>query len=228
MKIRNYKFLDKVRGRFKLSRRILEFKRPKWKKIKKHLSRSFRYKRRKGKFIRIFAQKPARKPNIFKQPVFFGWHKVKNSFKDKINLGRTFLILNDYNRRKKAILQREKFTVRLERSKAIFLRRFFEPEYFISSVFLAISPSHAKKYKESRILYKNEVVCEGKDFLKKGDLLTINGKIIKFSKIRKKFNNFEHLSSFYEYDYYTQSFVILKDYEEIDEKDLSLSLIDSI
>lgn len=212
MKIAKYKFLNKLKGNFKLSKRILNFKRPKWNLAKKVL-----LKRKKKRQI-----------DVFKQSMGIGWEKSIKNFKTKIDLGRSLLVYNNYNKRKKSKVLQQKFIQKEERINTIFLKRFFEPEYFLSSVFIANSPNESKKYQDARKIYKNETLYTENEHLRKGDLLSLENKVVKFRPIRKRFNTVEHFSSFYEYDYYSQSFFILKNFEEIDEKDIYLSLTDTI
>lgn len=211
--INKYKFFNKVKGKFKISNRLLKFNRPKWSITKKNFLK---------KNINL------KTPEVYKQNVKQGWEKTKKSFKNEINFGRFLLILNNHNRRKKAKIQSQTFTNRTDKINGIYFKRFFELDFFLYSVFLSNSVEQSKKLIESRQISKNELSVNSSTFLKEGDLVTLNTLDFNFSKIRNKFNISENFSSFYEYDYYTQSFVILKNFSDVNQKDIYLTSVNFI
>lgn len=113
--INKYKFLNKIKGRFKVSNRILKFKRPKWNIVKKAFLK-------KTNILKV--------PEVYKQNIIPGWEKTKKSFKNKINLGRFLLVLNNHNKRKKAKVQVKGFVNKSDKINRIYFKRFFELDFF--------------------------------------------------------------------------------------------------
>lgn len=206
--INKYKHLNRFKGRIRVSNRLLKFKRPKWNIAKKTL-------------FKTFAQ--SKLQQIYNQNVLPGWEKTKKSFKNRINLGRYLLTLNNNNRRKKSEILRTKFTNKNDKINTIFFKRFFELDFFLYSVYLTSSVNESRKAVESKKIFKNDVNSNLKKNLKKGDLIISRNNNFEFIKIKEKFNFNEGLNSFYEYDYYTQSFIVLKNFKEVNKKDIYIS-----
>lgn len=206
--INKYKHLNRFKGKIRVSNRLLKFKRPKWNIAKKIL-------------FKTFAQ--SKLLQIYKQNVLPGWEKTKKSFKNRINLGRYLLTLNNNNRRKKSEILRTKFTNKNDKINTIFFKRFFELDFFLYSVYLTSSVNESRKAVESKKIFKNDVNSNLKKNLKKGDLIISRNNNFEFIKIKEKFNFNEGLNSFYEYDYYTQSFIVLKNFKEVNKKDIYIS-----
>jgi ribosomal protein S4 len=211
--INKYKFLNKVKGNFKLSNRILKFKRPKWNIIKKTFLK-------KNNFLKV--------PEVYKQNIILGWEKTKKSFKNKINLGRFLLILNNHNKRKRSKVQIKGFKSKTDKINSIYFKRFFELDFFLYSLYLSNSVEESKKLIESRKIYKNDTCINSNSFLKKGDLVSLNVTNFEFSKVQNKFNISENFCSFYEYDYYTQSFIVLKNFSNVNKKDIYLTSLNFV
>lgn len=211
--INKYKFLNKIKGRFKISNRILKFKRPKWNIVKKTFSK-------RNNLLKV--------PEVYKQNITPGWEKTKKSFKNKINLGRFLLVLNNHNKRKKSKVQVNGFVNKTDKINGIYFKRFFELDFFLYSASMSSSVKESKKLIESKKVYKNEVCASNNSFLREGDLIELNLKDFEYSKVKNKFNILENFSSFYEYDYYTQSFIMLKNFSNVNKKDISLTSVNFV
>lgn len=203
--INKYKFLNKLKGKFRVSTRLFKFKRPKWNLVKKAFLKS--------DFNVKF-------PQVYKTNIIPGWEKTKKSFKNRINLGRFLLVLNNHDRRKRSKIQNKNFIYNDDKVNTIYFKRFFELDFFLYSIYTSSSVEESKKYLESKKVFKNETNSFSKSELKKGDLIQVKNDDFEFNKIKVKFNMSENFSSFYEYDYYNQSFFILKDFSEVNKKDI--------
>ena len=205
-----YKHLNTFKGTLKVSNRVLNFKRSKWNTVKKILFKT---------------DVQPKVLDIYKQQVLPGWDKVKRSFKNRINFGRHLLNLNNNKRRKKSELLKTKFITRKDKINTILFKRFFELDFFLYSVYLTHSVNESRKAVEANKIYKNGINTNIKKNLKSGDLITFQDNNFNFNKIQGKFNSSDGINSFYECDYYTQSFVLLKSFNEVTEKDIYLSPI---
>jgi len=197
-----------------VSNRVLNFKRPKWKKIQKN------FKRKKIKFIDIFLQKATYK----------NWNKVKKTYKKGLDLKRYLDILSDV---KFSISYYKKFLSNQTNSlfftkNLVFnflIKKFFRLDLLLWKLKIFSSPYESRQnIKNSFILVNNKSSYESY-FLKKGDIIKFNS----FSLLTyntKILNNkgFDFLQSFIEIDYYTNCIIILKDLNTFSIEDFFLIL----
>lgn len=205
--INKYKLLSKFKGITQVSNRVLNFKRPKWNSLKKLVIRK--------KIISKLSE-------LYKQNVSFGWEKAKKNFKNKISLNRLLLIKLQNNKRKRSKLLRSVSNNKNDKLHSFFFKNFFEIDFFLYSVCGAKTSYEAKKLIESKSVFKNfNSVCNDLK-LSSGDILSFNTANYEYFSIKNRYNISESVNSYYEYDYYMQSFVILKNFSDVNKKDMFL------
>jgi ribosomal protein S4 len=197
-----------------VSNRVLNFKRPKWKKIQKN------FKRKKIKFIDIFLQKATYK----------NWNKVKKTYKKGLDLKRYLDILSDV---KFSISYYKKFLSNQNNSlffikNLVFnflVKKFFRLDLLLWKLKIFSSPYESRQnIKNSFILVNNKSSSESY-FLKKGDIIKF--KLFSLLTYNTKSSNnkgFDFLQSFIEIDYYTNCIIILKDLNTFSIEDFFLIL----
>jgi ribosomal protein S4 len=197
-----------------VSNRVLNFKRPKWKKIQKN------FKRKKIKFIDIFLQKATYK----------NWNKVKKTYKKGLDLKRYLDILSDV---KFSISYYKKFLSNQNNSlffikNLVFnflVKKFFRLDLLLWKLKIFSSPYESRQnIKNSFILVNNKSSSE-LYFLKKGDIIKF--KLFSLLTYNTKISNnkgFDFLQSFIEIDYYTNCIIILKDLNTFSIEDFFLIL----
>jgi ribosomal protein S4 len=197
-----------------VSNRVLNFKRPKWKKIQKN------FKRKKIKFIDIFLQKATYK----------NWNKVKKTYKKGLDLKRYLDILSDV---KFSISYYKKFLSNQNNSlffikNLVFnflVKKFFRLDLLLWKLKIFSSPYESRQnIKNSFILVNNKSSYESY-FLKKGDIIKF--KLFSLLTYNTKISNnkgFDFLQSFIEIDYYTNCIIILKDLNTFSIEDFFLIL----
>jgi ribosomal protein S4 len=197
-----------------VSNRVLNFKRPKWKKIQKN------FKRKKIKFVDIFLQKATYK----------NWNKVKKTYKKGLELKRYLDILSDV---KFSISYYKKFLSNQTNSlfftkNLVFnflIKKFFRLDLLLWKLKIFSSPYESRQYIKNNVILVNNKSSYEVYFLKKGDII----KFKSFSLLNYKnkiLNNkgFDFLQSFIEIDYYTNCIIILKDLNTFSIEDFFLIL----
>ena len=197
-----------------VSNRVLNFKRPKWKKIQKN------FKRKKIKFVDIFLQKATYK----------NWNKVKKTYKKGLELKRYLDILSDV---KFSISYYKKFLSNQTNSlfftkNLVFnflIKKFFRLDLLLWKLKIFSSPYESRQYIKNNVILVNNKSSYEAYFLKKGDII----KFKSFSLLNynnKILNNkgFDFLQSFIEIDYYTNCIIILKDLNTFSIEDFFLIL----
>jgi ribosomal protein S4 len=197
-----------------VSNRVLNFKRPKWKKIQKN------FKRKKIKFVDIFLQKATYK----------NWNKVKKTYKKGLELKRYLDILSDV---KFSISYYKKFLSNQTNSlfftkNLVFnflIKKFFRLDLLLWKLKIFSSPYESRQYIKNNVVLVNNKSSYEAYFLKKGDII----KFKSFSLLNYKnkiLNNkgFDFLQSFIEIDYYTNCIIILKDLNTFSIEDFFLIL----
>lgn len=184
--------------------RLLQFKKSKWKKIKK---------------LKNFKRTPFFK--IEHTPVSVrNWERLKNYYKIKLKLKLFYKLRYDCTVFTKNFLKNKKI-------KLLFLNNFMRMNYrvdiLLSQLKLFSSPYETRDYiKQGVITLNNKILKSDQHFLMKGDILHIknykssNLKLINYKK--------EILFSFLEVDYYTQTLVIIKNVEDLSLEDITCNL----
>lgn len=215
-KINKYKYISDHKKRLKLSLRILKFKRPKWNRLKKYVFKTLKSKTRFKR--RIKRKRTFRLINPYKQKVQIGWQKIRKSYKNWIVFKRTLLLLSGNNPRRRSNLVNLKEINKYSRKNLYLFKRIYFLNSFAQYINISSSNENARKLIESRLLYVNNKTSNSK-LMKKGDIVSFLDFDYNFYRLKKKYINLEGVTSFFEYDYYSQSFAILKDLNEISQKD---------
>ena len=218
--IPKYKKISKLDNSLspRISLRVLKFRRPKWKKVQKGLITTFK------------GSKSFVNPMILKNS-YQHWDKVKNYYRDGIQFKTRVLSMYDnsftINFFKKEILLNKKKTI-----KDTLLFGFIKPEFRIDILlwrlnFFSSSFQARQSINEGEIKLNNKKIL-GNVFLKKGDIISFSScKSLSSSNITnifsKLFNN-DIFCTFIEVDFYTQTIVIIKNFEELTADDFSLFL----
>lgn len=215
LKINKYKHIDRYKKKIKLSLRILKFKKPKWKRIKKFIFRflksKIRYKRRRKRLKKLV--------HPYKLKVRIGWEKVKRAYKNWILLKRSLLLLSGNNTRRRTSLIKIKALDIYSKKNILLFKRLYFLNTFAQYVNLCKTDESARKLIESGQLLKNSVFLN-RATLCSGDIIFLNDLTFNYYNLNTRYIYLGGMNSFFEYDYYTQSFVILKNFSEINKKDM--------
>lgn len=205
---------------WKLPKRVLKFKRPKWFKIKKkirvwrfkwennrkirlspvyinHIKISIRRRYYAKKFFKVQQQAKKYLASLFENSVKFN---KKNKFKDRNSVVSSYLI--------KPI-----FRIDLLLWYLSFFNSSVEARSFIN---------------EKNVLINNKIVWPNYE-LKKGDIISFSlnpdyAEKNKYKKITKKYKKSRKFFPFLEYDYYTNNIIVLKNWNDLSQDELSLTI----
>lgn len=198
-----------------ISNRVLNFKRPKWKKIQKN------FKHKKIKFINIFLQKATYK----------NWNKVKKTYKKGLELKRFLDILSDT---KFSVSYYKKFLSNNKNNSLFFIKnlvfnflikKFFRLDLLLWKLKIFSSSYESRQYIKNNFILVNDKKSYESYFLKKGDIIKF--KTFNLLNHKNKISNnkgFDFLYSFIEIDYYTNCIVMLKDLNTFSIEDFLLIL----
>lgn len=198
--------------------RILKFRRPKWKNVKKSLEIS-------SKNFGLFVN-----PAITKVSYKY-WDKSTDYFKDGIQLKR--FLINSFDRSIKVGFLKKEINFNSQNViKKMLVNCLIRPNYrldiLLSSLNLFSSSYQARQFINDGIVLINSKKAKGNTFIKKGDIISFNSsKIYKhlyLNDILSSFLKNEIIYSFIEIDFYTKTFIVLKDPEDLTSKDLTLLL----
>jgi ribosomal protein S4 len=212
-KFKIYKYLS--RSTAKLSLRVLKFRRPKWFKIQKNI----KYKK-KSRLLNFF---------LIKRKFKF-WDRLKKNYKMSLFTKKQYQFLFDGL----ASLSKSKKKQRiLHIKKNFFFEKFAKPEYRLNillwNLHFTNSVHMSKKLVESKQFSVNGKSIGSIVFLKKGDVVTFKSNFtLDLAKNIKKYFFFAKLLSFVEIDYYSCSFIVIKESNLLSVEDLYLLLKEDI
>lgn len=179
--------------------RLLKFKKSKWKKLKSFLIKV----RHKNSFL-------SKNVTFLKSKT---WLRVKNLYKIKLK----------YN-----ILRRHRYgfdcklqSKNLSFEKKFIIENFIRPEYRLDVLLWRLrfffSIYQARQFlKNGYIEINSKKIYSEHQILNKGDIIKLKNIIFNPNlRLRKEFN-----FSFLEFDYYTQTIIILKNYNELSDMDI--------
>lgn len=205
-------------GLRKLPLRVLKFKRPKWASIKKKL----KVKRFVWKFNKRTWKKP-RFVNLLKIGIKkkFYMNKV---FGIKLQTKKYISSLYD-NSVKVAWNNDEKF--RKNSICNVIAKPMYRVDILLWYLNFFSSAAASKQFINSKKTFVNNKVVGSNYILKQGDMLSFDlpGCIESFNSyrnIKSKFLKSRHLFPYLEYDYYSNTFLVLKSWNQLTENDLTL------
>lgn len=210
--IRKYKIYTKTRNISRYPSRVLKFKRSKWLKIKNLVLRQQKNTKRKFAY-----------PNSLIIKVNKGrFDRLRLSYTNKILKKRLLLIELNLNKRRIKTLTFQNEKIRLARLRSYFKQMYYL-DYAVLMHKLSSSVPESKEHLRQKKLLVNNNVASSKT-IKKGDFVHIKDKVICYKSMLNKYTRSRQFSSFTEFDPYSQSFVVLKNADEITNLDFSLSI----
>jgi len=227
MRLRSkYKIYTQSSASFpKYSKRIFNFRRSKWKKLQSKLLRHqyfLFYSNQKKKRLKQ-AQPQFFNSFLSKVPYKF-WQKLRAHYKKglqiKNNLRKNFDDSLQYNFFKKTF-----FSQKNQQLKTVVLLNLVKPLFKIDILLYCLnfysSSYHARQAINNKTVWVNSKNVLSNHFLKKGDVVAIkaaDGFSMSNLLFKKSLHNF--FLPFVEIDYYTRTFVVVKDLKEISFEDL--------
>lgn len=212
----------------KLPRRVLSFKRPKWKKIQKKFKRGLK---------RFYWKKGGYK--VWNVRKFVNHINLTVSTRTKFNVKRFFktrqqirkyiasLFDNSIDFRKKNTYRERQTSV-----SSYIIKPFYRVDILLWYLKFFPSSVEAKTFINGRNLLVNDRVIASNYELKKGDVITLNyfnllpeiAKRNEFYIIRRKFRKSSSFFPFLEVDYYSNKIIILKEWNELSLSELALTI----
>lgn len=215
--ILKYKILTKVRYLLTLPLRIRFFKRPKWNFLKKLL-----FRKHKKYASRRYKRKLPYPDNKIKFVLFRKWRKLKNSFKQHIFSKRFLLVGLNHNKRCFKNLKSNRDKTYLKS-----LRTFFKQQYFLDYMLFRVKYSasifEAGEILRRKKIFLNKEIGNKKRILKKGDFVFIDNNLYRYKITGRKYTYTDLVDTFYENDFYTQSFIVTKNIQDISNVDFGVS-----
>jgi ribosomal protein S4 len=195
----------------KLPLKILSFHRPKWIKLKK-ISSIFN---RKPRLLNLHVIK-----NSFKV-----WVRVKKHHKLLVNNRKILSCIFDGAVKLDKIFSKKK----ISKLKIVdcFLKLYFRVDILLNLLNLFSTSYQAREFINNGNLLVNKKFVRANYFLRRGDLVEFNKIYLKdasFKYIVKKFSENLRINNFLEVDYYSGSFIVIKDFDSFSKDDLSLGV----
>ena len=198
--------------------RVLQFKRPKWKKLQLILKQKINFK---TSFVN----------NSVTRLPFKNWEKNKTYYRDGLLLKNSFYSF--YNNSitttyyKKLIKK-----TRDLRFSSLFFKVFLKPLFFID-VLLWKTNFCSSIYEVRQLLNSKQILVNNKTIqsnyiVKKGDIVAFSPSCIIKKLTFEKLAIFELFSLFFEIDYYTNTIIILKDFSLLSPSDFKSVMFDSV
>lgn len=211
-------------GSKKLPLRVLKFKRPKWANIKRKLKdRNVFWKFGKKRF-----KKRPHFINLLKvrlQKKFY-FNKV---FSKKFQTRKYISSLYDNSIK---FSNDKKHTFRKTLISSILVKPLFRIDILLWYLKFFVSSWSARQFISSGHVYINSKRIKLNYIIKKGDVITFDlpesiESINAYVEIKSKFLKSRNFLPFLEYDYYTNTFIVLKNWNEVSENDLALLFNDN-
>jgi ribosomal protein S4 len=188
--------------------RILKFKRPKWKRLQKTV---INLVQKKKKNFNI--NKKVLNPILIKK-TYKNWTKIKTKYKESLLLKRSVYSLFDFNVNKKSL-----FTFNSNESKNTFLCFFMKLEFKIENLLWRLNFLNScysiKQLLNTGLILINFKKTKNNCILKKGDIITFSNNCLLYYKKENTLLFNKKIFSFLEIDYYSNTIVMLKNYNEI-------------
>lgn len=195
--------------------RLLKFKRPKWFKLQKFIKTN---NKKTQESIKI--------NNIILKPEFKTWSKIKTQYKDGLLLKRVIFLFFDnsitisFFKREFNLYKNNKYNAFI----STFIKLLFRLDILLWKLNIFDSSFAAKQKIYAKKIKKNFANLSKVPFVRKGDVISIPH--LTCTNLVEK--NFVFLYSFIELDTYTNTIVVLKDFNDFNQEDLFLLLEDHI
>lgn len=211
-KYKIYKYLN--RNTTKLSLRVLKFRRPKWAKIQKYI------KYKKDLLRSNFS--------LLKKKIKF-WDKLKKYYKMSLLTKKQYSFLYEESFSFKKLNKKNNFCSKKEFLLNLFVKPEYQLDILLWNLYFTNSVYKSKKLIENRQLFVNNKLKTSVTFLKRGDIVNLKPEfLLNLSENINKYLLFEKLLSFVEVDYYSCSFIIIKDVNQLSFEDLYLFIKEDI
>ena len=183
--------------------KILNFKKPKWE--------SFKILKNKKKKLAI--NSVDYKVKSYKM----GWSRLKSSFKDSLIVKNN--INNSFDHNFKSSFWKKSLRIKRSFMKNSLFSSFLVLPEFRVNVFLWRLQVFNSTFEASQALQNELVLVNNKQvsknyFLKKGDVISLKKEVL-----LNKTPEFSKILPFFEYDYYSKTFVIVLNWQDISPKD---------
>ncbi len=217
MKLNSFKIYSKTKSiKEVFPLKILKFKRAKWLKIKKNFAKTLNRKKfsNTNKIKIRFLSYKRKKQNF------------KNNLKSKQLLYQIFLDSFNFKLFRKIVLsEKKRKNIKLNVLLSLFLKIEYRIDVALSKLFFFSSLLEARNYiKNGNVLVNNKKVVQNY-FLKEGDVVQIkNDSLNSTKKILSRNKKTSYFHTFFEIDYYTKTFIVLKNFINLSNLDTSLFL----
>lgn len=203
--------------------RILKFNRPKWKIIQKRL---ISWRSVRPKFFKHL--------QIARKSLYF-YERIKRSHKVRLILKNNFYKTLD-NSVNKSFFKKQLFIDKQKKTKKAFLSNFILPQFRIDILLcnlnLFLTSYQVRQSLNNKEIQVNGRCVSGNYFLKKFDIISIKkitpSTLIPFKTIFLNQSKNQYFSSFVEIDPYTKTLVVLKNFQQLGDEDLSLLVSEHI
>jgi len=217
-KIAKYKKIFRNFFFSKISKRISNFKRPKWFFTQSLLNKYFSISKKKIKNKSLLGTKKF----FFLQNSFRRWEKVKLTFKNNIRKKNYYSVLFDDSIK----LNKKRITTYLIFDTILntIVIPYFRIDFLLWFLFLFESSFHARQFINNGDIFVNNKKVIYTHYLQNGDVLTFPNNKYNFN-LQKKINRYYYkynkcFFSFLEIDFYTKTIVIIKSPNQFNLNDL--------
>ena len=203
------RFLNKYSSYIKINsflkncpKRLLKFKRTKWKKLQNILNKKFYLKQLYNN-------------NSVSKTSYKTWSKINLNYKEGLMLKKSLYLF--YNNSvttsfyKKLVFKRKNLTFN---SSFFFLvlKPLFRIDILLWKLNFCFSTSQAQQFINSKLILINNKTIKSNCFVKMGDIITFNDNLIDLKLAFNKYIFFELFNAFFEIDYFTNTIIVIKDW----------------
>ena len=212
-----------IREVYRTRSRIFFFRSKKFRKIRLNKTRYRQQKRQLYDYNVLFAVNKY----VDHLSIACNQHRVsrlKKTFTSKLHTRKYLFSIYDKSIK---IASDKKEKQRLNTVNAILTKPLFRLDILLWYLKFFVSVSASRQCINRGTVFINNKSSKSNYFIKRGDILTFKMpadlyKLNHFQKIEKKFLDIRHFFPFMEYDYYTNSFIVLKSWNELTSNDLTI------
>jgi len=224
----------------KLPLRVLKFKRTKWAKIKTKIRPVFKRRvskwSKKNTFLNKKYNKNFNKKNTFnnnkrKKPAYLDLLRVSISLRGKFFLNKYFLTKLQ-TKKYVSSLYDNAITLKTEKKQKYkrnllcynIVKPLFRIDILLWYLNFFISSFSARLLINSGYIFINNKTVKPNYCVKKGDIISFDlpENCSSYLEVQSKYQKIRKFFPFLEYDYYTNTFIVLKDWEELEKNDFAL------